>query len=304
MPSRLTAAARRHFAGLPGFRAAYDWLDDARHQRGAIATARLAAQNAGPDPRRFRCNVCSTDHTMPPAQFGREIASCPTCGSTERLRAVVHLLSIGLYGRSMPLPEFPADKAIAGAGLSDWRGYARPLARKFRYRNTHFHRWPRLDITAPPAAMLGTLDFLIATEVFEHVLPPVARAFDGAFRLLKPGGHLILTVPYRAGAATTEHYPDLQDFAVIERDGRLCVAVTNRDGTARLDANPVFHGGRGHTLEMRVFGELDLIAALRTAGFGDIRVWSEAEPAFGLDFSDGWSLPILARKPSVIQAVK
>jgi SAM-dependent methyltransferase len=245
----------------------------------------------------FVCNICDTCNRVPRPQIGREVASC-RCGSTVRLRAIVHTLSLALYGKSLPLMKFREDRSVSGAGLSDWPGYAELLAKKFRYRNTFFHTEPRLDITAPPHENCGTLDFLISSEVFEHIPPPVSRAFDGAFSMLKPGGHLILTVPYNGGdVATVEHYPDLRDFTLAKVGHRHCVVVLRTDDTMVLDPHPIFHGGPGQTLEMRVFGERDLMDNLRTAGFEDIRVISEGVPSLGIYFDEQWSLPILARKP-------
>src|SRR5208337_5051049 len=94
-----------------------------------------------------------------------------------------------MAGDRKPCPEAYPDP------LSDWGGYAAPLALKYRYRNTFFHSEPKLDITNPPDSMRGSLDFLISSDVFEHVLPPVSKAFAGAFDVLKPGGHLILSAP-------------------------------------------------------------------------------------------------------------
>jgi len=78
----------------------------------------------------FVCNVCAAEVTACPDEIvDRDIPSCPKCNSTIRFRGVIHLLSLALYGRSMPLPSFPAEKTIAGLGLSDWEIYAERLAR-------------------------------------------------------------------------------------------------------------------------------------------------------------------------------
>jgi SAM-dependent methyltransferase len=53
------------------------------------------------------------------------------------------------------------------------------LAAKFSYRNTYFHQEPVLDILHAPSWMSETPDFLIWTEVFEHVPAPVSRTFAG-----------------------------------------------------------------------------------------------------------------------------
>jgi hypothetical protein len=79
----------------------------------------------------FRCNICSTLNRARLEQFSRETPSCRRCGSTVRMRSVVHCLSLMLFGRSLALSEMPADPAIRGIGLSDWEGYASRLAGLF-----------------------------------------------------------------------------------------------------------------------------------------------------------------------------
>ena len=46
-----------------------------------------------------------------------------------------------------------------------------------------------------------------------------------------------------------------------------------REGVIQEFRNLVFHGGRGTTLEMRAFGEEDLLRHLRGAGFEDTKVY-------------------------------
>lgn len=104
--------------------------------------------------------------------------------------------------------------------MSDWQGYAWRLMHRLGYRNTFLDEEPRLDIRAPDPALLGTLDFIISSDVFEHVSPPVQLAFDNARRLLKPDGVMIFSVPYTVGGETLEHYPDLHDYRIVRRPAR------------------------------------------------------------------------------------
>ena len=154
---------------------------------------------------RFRCNICGHRSAYPRNQIMRDIQSCHFCGSHVRWRSVIHALSLELFGKSLALPDFPYRPDILGVGLSDWEGYASRLAKKLQYTNTFYHQEPFLDITdigpAPPQ-----YDFLISSDVFEHVCQPVERVFQNAYKLLKPGGLMILTVPYVEGR-TTEHFP-------------------------------------------------------------------------------------------------
>lgn len=242
----------------------------------------------------FRCNICGADCLAAEQDLQREVASC-SCGSSLRSRAIVHLLSLGLFGRSLALPDFPQDASIRGLGMSDWEGYARPLAERLGYRNTWYHQEPRLDIADVPDDQAGSCDFLISSDVFEHVAPPVARAFHGARKLLRPGGVFVLTVPYdHAAEQTVEHFPDLNRFHVVEEGGRLRLYNERKDGETEVFDNLVFHGGPGTTLEMRLFSQAALLRHCREAGFRDARVVADDVPEWGIRWNHPWSLPILA----------
>jgi SAM-dependent methyltransferase len=181
-------------------------------------------------------------------------------------------------------------------GLSDWPVLADALARVYPYRNTFFDEEPQLDISNLPAEFIRGADFLISSDVFEHVAPPVQRAFDGAFSMLRPGGLLILTVPYIPAGRTVEHYPRLDDFAVVQlRTGHVLVNRT-RDGILEVFDDLVFHGGPGSTLEMRIFGLQDILVALDAAGFIDV-VIAPDDPEHGVIWHDDFSRTLVARVP-------
>ena len=245
----------------------------------------------------FRCNICGAENLAFGAEFGREIPSCEECGSTVRMRSVVRCVSMALFGRSLALPDMAPDPSIRGIGLSDWNEYAARLGDLFSYRNTFFDTEPRLDITAPPAELLGKLDFLIASDVFEHVPRPVERAFAGAFELLKPGGTLILTVPYTTNPETIEHFPELHDPQVLDFGAEFYLVDRRRDGSFPVFDKLVFHGGPGQTMEMRIFCKTDLLTQLERAGFGEIAIRSEDDPEWGVIQPVAWSLPVTAVKP-------
>ena len=246
----------------------------------------------------FTCNICSTDiPNCPVERLDRELVSCPTCGSTVRWRSIVHLLSIALYGESIALREFPRDTSIRGVGLSDSHLYAEPLEKKFSYINTYIHQEPLLDIEDPQPAYLGVHDFMISADVFEHVLPPASRAFDNSFRLLKPGGHLILTLPFSNDEKTIEHFPDVKDFRIVDFDGKSVMVHRDHHDNYSVRTELVFHGGQGDTLEMRVFSRKNILELLANAGFTDIKVFEEPVARWGLVNKCPWALPILARRP-------
>lgn len=249
----------------------------------------------------YRCNICGEWCTSPVEGLGRETPSCPTCQSTARLRGLVRCLTLVTLGRPGVLTDLPGG--LVGIGLSDHPHLATQLAAAVRYRNTAYHTDPRLDITQPTAEYLRSADFLSSSDVFEHVNPPVQAAFDGALAVLRPGGWLVLTVPFHPvgwADGTVEHYPDLEDWH-IERDKRGAAVVVNqrRDGTVQRFADPIFHGGDGQTLEMRVFEERALVGHLRDAGFVDITVHDESDLTYGICWGNQRaSVPITARRPA------
>jgi SAM-dependent methyltransferase len=244
----------------------------------------------------YRCNICGQFCNSKVTDLGRETPSCPGCGSTVRMRAIIHLLSLELFGQSLVLPDFPVRPEIRGIGLSDWERYANPLAHKLNYTNTYYHQEPKLDITKIDPLLAGTLNFLISTEVFEHVPPPVSLVFENAYRLLKPGGMLIFTVPYTKEGQTLEHFPELHNYEVVEQNGQYCLKNITVDGRQQIFEKLVFHGGAGSTLEMRVFAKASLQEEFSRAGFHELKIHPEPAFEYGIYWSHDWSLPMTARK--------
>jgi SAM-dependent methyltransferase len=257
--------------------------------------ARRVAQEApAPATLQFECNLCGARNAVAPQQISRELPSCGQCHSTVRFRAIAHLIVRELLGRTLPLPQLPRHADIRGLGLSDDPRYALPLATAFDYENTYFHAEPRLDITAVPPARRGRYDFVIASDVFEHVLPPVARAFEGVRALLKPEGICVFTVPFSLEPDTVEHFPDLHDWRLEEHDGTWRLHNVTADGRRQTFGDLVFHGGPGSTLEMRLFSRAALERAFADAGFARVRVADEPCARFGIEWREPWSVPMVA----------
>ena len=243
----------------------------------------------------FRCNICGAWGEAPESLLRqRETPSCRVCGSNQRFRALVAALQDRLLGTVAPLRRQQPRRDLAGLGMSDASVYAGWLGEKFAYTNTFFHARPFLDIQRPDPRDFGRLDFIVTSDVLEHVQPPVATAFANLRALLRPGGLLVLTVPYAVDGATVEHYPELHDFRIEGEGAQRRLLNRTRDGRAQAFDGLCFHGGDGATLELRVFALPDLRRLLEAAGFVDIRVHDGARPDWGILPETPCSQPITA----------
>jgi len=246
----------------------------------------------------FYCNICGKPSSTDVRWLDRENRTCQGCGSSARVRAVIQALSTELLHENLLLPDFPIRREVRGLGMTDWHGYAVKLAEKFDYQNTYYHKEPRLDIAAATIASQFTgNDFIISSEVFEHVVPPVSRAFENVWKMLKPGGVFILTVPYGTQGETAEHFPELNEFSIVDRNGSFVLRNKTTTGVVQEFNDLIFHGGPGTTLEMRIFSETDLIQHLKDTRFVDIKIHRAADLVHGIWWAEPWAFPISARKP-------
>ncbi len=245
----------------------------------------------------FVCIICGSRNTLPSESFDREAGSCVSCGSTVRHRSIVYLLTKYLLGKPQVLKLVP-PMGFRGVGLSCAETYAKYLKKSFQYTNTFFDRRPRLDINNP-SGYYKELDFLISSDVFEHTLPPAILAFEGANQILKEGGLLVLTIPYALIEQSLEHYPGCMGYQGVDlEDGKKAVELRFRDGSTVLDENPVWHGGVGKTLEMRVYARGDMMQWLQDASFEVLEDFAYGVASFGIvtTLGENWGLPIVARK--------
>jgi SAM-dependent methyltransferase len=248
----------------------------------------------------FVCNICSGKNAYSGEPFERETPSCGSCGSTLRARALIGALSMELFGIQLSLADFPRVKSWRGLGTSDSREYAKRLAEVFDYRNTFYDREPRFDLgkldPGDPSQQPNQYDFLLSSEVIEHIAPPINEAFRNAYSLLKPHGVLVFTVPYRL-ATPTEHFPDLHEYGLAEVGNRIVLVNRTLAGEIQVREDLSFHrSGSEKALEMRVFSEEMLRNALAEAGFSSVKVHAGNYRPFGIVPVESWSLPITARK--------
>ena len=249
-----------------------------------------------PIPFVFQCNICGRwSPTLLRWAIFRDFPSCWSCGSVSRSRQIVHALSVDLFGKSVPLGAFPRRKEIVGCGMSEWEAMAGPLAERLSYTNTYLHQEPHLDICSIDASDEGRYDFIISSDVFEHIAQPVSIAFENLRRLLKPDGFVVFSVPYLRYGTTNEHFPELDRFRLEDVGGRWRLYNTTRDGRGQVFDNLIFHGGDGQTLEMRLFGESSLLEEIDRAGL-TARILRRHVPRHGIIRLAQHSLPMILRR--------
>lgn len=242
----------------------------------------------------FKCNICNEDCNCKIEELTRESPSCPACGSNVRMRAMINALSHAIFHESLAINDFP-ETSVVGKGMSDSDGYALPLSNKLNYCNTFYHKAPHLDITKISEDDFNSVDFLLSSDVFEHVNPPVSKAFSNARKMLKENGVFIFSVPYTLDQNTVEHFPGLHNYHITEKNGVKTLVNIDENGNKQEYKNLVYHGGVGETLELRIFSERDLLNELKLAGFTNITVMNAPCFKFGIYWWDNWSIPIIAK---------
>ena len=190
---------------------------------------------------------------------GREGTLCGNCGSTSRNRAVALVLG-RVLGERVPVFAWRRRHTVAVLESSPRGVLAMFFAEKFDYFATEYQP-AAIAAGGSPRAFADfqklhyandAFDMVIASDVFEHI-----RRDDDAmrelYRVLRPGGELVLTVPY-------DH----------ERPQTLQRVDTSGPSDVHL-LPPQYHGGGGHTLAYREYGR-DLVLLMERAGFTVERV--------------------------------
>jgi len=245
----------------------------------------------------FTCNICGWTGIAPIRLIsGRETPSCRQCGSTLRFRAIVSVLTAEIFSSPKVLRVTDKHKNITGIGMSDSPLYANLLKEVFSYTNTFYHQEPKLDISDLSSWSSDSVDFLISSDVFEHIpLSGLEKSFFNARKLLKKNGVFIFSVPYSVGGNTVEHFPSLNTWKLMKKNGTWILQNILPDGAEEEYSQLCFHGGEGATLEMRRFSINDIFNRLTIAGFSDIKIHDFERREIGIIYEVKDSFVISAR---------
>lgn len=240
----------------------------------------------------WSCLMCGATHASnPEAPWDREGNHCARCRASTRCRAMAQAVLAALG----PLSGDPGSTEPRIAGISDNPVLSEWLSSIGSYTGYHFGAEPHLDLCAVPDHLVAAHEIVTCSDVLEHVVPPVSKAFHGLRQVLRPGGFAVLSVPC-AIEGGGEHFPELNEWHV-EGDGDDRVLVNRRtDGSVEVHDDLVWHGGDGFTLEMRLFDREWFRRELVAAGFVDIVELRRNWPRLGVAWED-WSRVWMARSP-------
>ena len=238
----------------------------------------------------FICNNCLAIRVSRINVDSREGLICPSCGLNGRQRAILLVSQ-----QKLNFKKYFQKQNIVG--VSDGLPISMAFKSRFgdRYSNFEFHVEPFLDITQLKPEFESIADVVTCSEVLEHVQPPVDFAFLGLYKLLKPGGWLIFSVPHtRAGSPHIEHFPVMVNSSLIVGDTPI-LRGTDSEGNQREFGDLVFHGGAGSTLEYRVFSEDSIKENLLASGFVNLEKQGNVR-CLGIIW-EPWSRVWVAQKP-------
>lgn len=250
-----------------------EWLrvSQGQHQRDAEAVATAI------EPVHGCCDICGVDRVFDglDAPVLRESLQCRSCGNNSRQRAAAAVLLDKLECAEHARVYCTEQASAFYLGLRQRVGqllgseYAVGLRQRLRLTMWLWRHgvpaWLRCeDVTALRLAT-ASLDGVVSLDVLEHV--PDYRAALGEFsRVLRPGGLLVLTIPFHDANAASRQ-----------------IAWLEADGTIRHLGAPEFHGDplSGGVLCFHHFG-WDLLAAIGEAGFTDVAACRVCDVARGL----------------------
>ncbi len=171
---------------------------------------------------KFQCNICGHRTNLFASDTWHKFSICPRCQSEVRHRLAWAALA--------QVPEFHAEKILRGKTILHFapetilRRHIQKLSGQYKTADmfTEGYDYPdinyNLDMTDMKVIGDNSIDCLIAMDVLEHI-PDHRKAMREIYRVLKPGGVCVLTVPQKDHLETTEEDLTLSDPK--EREARF-----------------------------------------------------------------------------------
>ena len=268
------------------YRSLHEWQDFAARE-GAVLTAEAeflqALKREIPvSGMPGRCPVCGASCNFLPPHGGmqpdasfRESLQCETCHSISRHRATIAVLqeAVGDTQNARIYITEQASMLFMALRKRMRKLEGSEFVRSFRKRH-QLSAWMLArgcrslvrfqDVTAL-SFRKASKDAVVSFDVLEHV-PDYRQALREFARVLKPGGVLVMTVPFYAASA------DSQAIAFVGADGEIETL-----GEPEYHGDPLSHG-------VLCFHHLgwDLLAAMHEAGFSEAEALRVSDPEQGI----------------------
>lgn len=229
-----------------------------------------------------RCPVCEAPCNFLPPQDGmrpdasfRESLQCETCRSISRHRATIAVLqeALGDTRNARIYITEQASRLFMALRRRMRKLEGSEFVRSLRKRH-QLSAWMLVrgclslvrfqDVTAL-SFRKASKEAVVSFDVLEHV-PDYRQALREFARVLKPGGVLVMTVPFYAASA------DSETVAIIRADGGIETL-----GEPEYHGDPLSHG-------VLCFHHLgwDLLAAMHEAGFSEAEALRVSDPEQGI----------------------
>ncbi|WP_063532644.1 class I SAM-dependent methyltransferase [Burkholderia sp. MSMB1589WGS] len=220
------------------------------------------------------CPVCGSEASFTKfTENLRESGTCSHCGSSSRQRQMALMLRRRFHVGPIGPIEFPRGFCVYNAEsngplhkrLSKLPGYVCSEYFGDRYRSGEIVKGVRHEDLQKLSFRDASVDVVLSSDVLEH-MPAPYDAHRDIFRVLKPGGRHIFTVPFNPSR--------------YEDDVRARLV----DGEIEYLAEKQFHGdpvrpGEG-ILVWTIFG-VDMLHKLEQIGYV-ARAWNLYEPEHGI----------------------
>lgn len=184
--------------------------------QGAVPLRPFVPQVPGP-PGAKRCCVCRWEGTSFDGVYHSESATCPQCGAIGRDRWLFHCLTSSVSGIGKQTRLMETSPRLGDA-------YKDAMAARVDYLASDYdQRAHKADVAIDLQKIDlpdDSLDVVLTSHVLEHV-PDTSAALSEVFRVLKPGGSMVLLVPVLQGVTAPPVEPEFHgdDTPVFWRFG-------------------------------------------------------------------------------------
>ena len=182
-------------------------LADRLHQTGLRNTVRLmgtAAYYVATNLRQCairRCRCCQRTSLFLPVHRGDEAIRCLRCGANRRMEMLAEVLRARTGGQlaSLDVLELDSNSCLRSL-LAGSRTYVRSFYSATRPLGSEDRDGARCEDITRLTFADASFDIIVSSDVLEHV-PDLDAAFRESFRVLRPGGAHVFTVPVAEATA-------------------------------------------------------------------------------------------------------